>query len=86
MHESQTALYYHIRTNLMANNLIVMCCFKAREHIRLSYVRNAIPESVKFYIKKEGFKNALNMFLRKRVRDHLLATVGYAHSGDLVCR
>ena len=47
----------------MANNLKVMCCFKAREHIRLSYVRNAIPESVKFHIKREGFKNAPNTYV-----------------------
>ena len=30
---------------------------------------NAIPKNVKCHQTMEGFKNALNMFLRKRVRD-----------------
>ena len=34
---------------------------------------DAIPKSVKCHTKKEGFKNTLNMFLRKRVRNHPLA-------------
>ena len=37
---------------------------------------NAIPENVKCHQTMEGFKNALNMFLRKRVKD-LPPTVGY---------
>ena len=45
---------------------------------------NAIPESVKCHTKMEGFKNALNMFLRKRVRDHP-PIVGYVtpHSNSI---
>ena len=45
---------------------------------------NGIPESVKCHTKMEGFKNALNMFLRKRVKDHP-PTVGYVtpHSNSI---
>ena len=37
---------------------------------------NSVPESVKCHTTMEGFKNSLNLFLRKRVRDHP-PTVGY---------
>lgn len=45
---------------------------------------NAIPENVKSNKTMEGFKNALNMFLRKRVQD-LPPTVGYVtpHSNSI---
>ena len=45
---------------------------------------NAIPENVKCHQTMEGFKNELNMFLRKRVKD-LPPTVGYVtpHSNSI---